>query len=55
MLDARCLMLDREKNIHYYIQYPRPLPSSGFRIPEFRRIGNSPEGEADGGQAETSI
>jgi len=20
-----------------------PLPSSGFRIPEFRRIGNSPE------------
>jgi len=22
MLDARCLMLDKEKNIHYYIQYP---------------------------------
>ena len=29
----------------------RPLPSSGFQIPEFRRIGNSPEGEADIGQA----
>ena len=27
----------------------RLLPSSGFRIPEFRRIGNSPE-SASGGQ-----
>ncbi len=41
---------NRINKIFLYSLHPehpaRPLPSSGFRIPEFRRIGNSPCGLA---------
>ncbi len=46
LLEAkRCWMLDKEKIFIITSSIP-----ARFRVPEF---GNSPEGEADGGQVET--
>jgi hypothetical protein len=48
MLDTGCLMLDKIRIITLKNQYPRPP-----RLPSAMSSGRM-EGEADGGQAETS-